>query len=220
MGSSARFGWTAIGIITLFVVVVALSDGAPLWAIVAFLAVAGASSWLAYFLWSRFTDEGQDKRFAMQEQLSLSPPDKADLKSRLRIRVYAAVAIGSLLTGLSGFLNPTDGAGEGLGISSFLLAAIFGFLAFHEYRKGQVEPDATLFGELKPAPIGSPRTTLIVIAIFVILLTIADVRLIVRAAEPNDVFIGAGQMVIWLPVFGYLAYREVRRMKASRTDQT
>lgn len=209
-----------MAIIMAFLVVLGLNDDVPLWQIAFFVAIVTAITWATMWFRSRFTDEGQAERRALEEQLSLSPRDKADLKSRVRTRAYAAVAIGSLLTGLSGFLNPTDGAGDGLGISSFLLAAIFGFLAFREYRKGQVEPDATLFGELKPAPIGSPRTTLIVIAIFVILLTIADVRLIVRAAEPNDVFIGAGQMVIWLPVFGYLAYREVRRMKASRTDQT
>ena len=218
-----------MAIIMVFLVVLGLNDDVPLWQIAFFVAIVGAITWATMWFRSRFTDEGQAERFAMQEQRSGLPPDKADLKSHVRTRAYAAVAIGSLLTGLSGFLNPTDGAGEGLGISSFLLATIFGFLAFHEYRKGRVEPDSATFGDLlgtqkpvpaKPAPIGSPRTTLIVIAIFVILLTIADVRLIVRAAEPNDVFIGAGQMVIWLPVFGYLAFREVRRMKASRTDQT
>jgi hypothetical protein len=42
---------------------------------------------------------------------------------------------------------------------------------------------------------------------------IADVRMILMPSGPNDIGIGVGQMAIWLPVFGYLAYREFRRMR-------
>jgi hypothetical protein len=48
---------------------------------------------------------------------------------------------------------------------------------------------------------------------FVTLLVIADVRMILTPSGQNDVFIGAGQMLIWVPVFGYLAYREFRRIR-------
>jgi hypothetical protein len=211
----------------LLFVVVALSDGTPLWEIASVLAIVGGIGWSTLWFLSRFTEQGQAERRAMEEQGALGPLRKGNLTSRGRAIAFTIAAIGSFLTGFQGFFNPADG--EGLGVSSLLIAAVFGFFAFREYRKGRVEPDPTIFGDLlatpkpaptKPEPIGSPRTTLIVIAIFVILLTIADIRLIVRAVEPNDVLIGIGQMVIWLPVFGYLAYREVRRMKASRPDQT
>ena len=46
-----------------------------------------------------------------------------------------------------------------------------------------------------------------------ILLVVADVRMILIPSGPNDVWIGVGQMVLWVPVFGYLAYREFRRMR-------
>jgi hypothetical protein len=209
----------------LVVSVVALSGGdVPLWALAVVLATTAACTWLGILLWSRFTDEGQAERLA-EESAAGDQPRKSVLKSLTF--AYAALAIGSLVAAFQGLLNPAQGNGEGLGVSSLLLAAVFAFLALREHRKGRVEPDLSITGNplaalnappskpalTKPAPIASPATTLIVIAVFVILLVIADVRMILTPSGPNDEWIGAGQTVIWLPVFGYAAYREVRRMR-------
>jgi hypothetical protein len=132
-----------------------------------------------------------------------------------RALVYAVVAVISLLTGLQGFFVPELGGGRDSGISGILLAAVMGFLAFREHRRTRVEPTLSAAPAQpippKPTPKGSP-TALVVILGFAILLVIADVRMILMPSGPNDVWIGAGQMVIWVPVLGYLAFREFRRI--------
>ena len=229
-GRSVTSGSVIFGIVILVCAVVALSTDVPLWAVIVTVAAAIASAALAFFIRSRFTEEGRAARLAAEGLTAGDQHRKGRLKSRTL--TYAAVAIGSLLTGLQVFLNPEPEGGQGLGASSLLVAAVFGFLALREHRGGRVEPDLSLNGNplaalsapptklapTKPAPIGSPTTTLIVIAIFVILLVIADVRMILMPSGPNDIWIGVGQMVIWLPVFGYLAYREFRRMKAKQSQ--
>jgi hypothetical protein len=60
--------------------------------------------------------------------------------------------------------------------------------------------------------LGKPKAVLIGIAIFTALFIAGNIRR-TMTARSNDVMIGVGSMVIWVPIFIYFAYREYRRMK-------
>ena len=211
MGPTAAAASIIVALIAVFVTLVSLGNGVPIWVVLAVLTVLGLAFGLVNFIRSRFTAEGQAER-AMAEGTATKGST-----FRTRTFAYVVVALGSLIAGLQGLYNPEQGIRQKLSVSGLLMAAVFGVLAIREYRTAQIQPGLTLLGEPhtppKPIPLGSQRTTLIVLAILVIFLTITDIRLIVAASAPSDVWIGTGQMMIWLPVFGYLAYRELRRMK-------
>jgi hypothetical protein len=225
MSSAVRFGSVIFGIAVLIFVVIALSNDVEFWPLIGTVAIVVACGGLAFFIRSRFTEEGQAERLAAEGLRTGAQRRNITLKSRTL--AYAAVAVGSFLTGLQAFFNSGSEGTQASSVASLLTAAIFGLLAVREHRNESANPDVGLDSNplavlnatptntapKKPSPIGSPTTTLVIIAIFTILLTIADIRLIRMASKPNDVWIGVGQMALWLPVFGYLAYREFRRMK-------
>jgi len=213
MGETTKVALALIGIALLFCNGVVLGVDGPSWALAGADVIAGACIVLGLFLSSRFTEQGQAERLMGNTTMS-------------RSFIYSAGAIVSLLTGVQGFVNPKQESG--MAIASILLASVFGFLAFRERRKSRTGRDLSLNSnplaalnahartEPTPSTPGSSVRTLIVIAIFGVLLAIADVRTILMATGANDVWIGVGQMVIWLPVCVYAAYCEVRRMKKAR----
>ena len=224
MGETAKVALTLIGGTLLLCNVAGLISDVPLWSLAVVDLIAGSLIGLVIIVWMRFTEQGQQEQLMDRGLDAGEQPGKRKLMSRAFI--YAAVAIISLLIGLQGFLNPELGGGRYVGISGTLLAAALGFLAFREHRSTRTEPDLSPNSKPlaslnaaparaippKPSPIGSPTTTLIVMVVFVILLVITDVRMIPIPSGPNGTWIGVGQMVIWVPIFGYLAYREFRRM--------
>ena len=225
MGETAKVSLILIGGALLLCNVLGLIADAPLLTLAAVDLIAGSLIGLVIFVWVRFTEQGQQEHIMARGLDAGEQSGKRKLMSRAL--VYAVVAVISLVIGLEGFFNPELGGGQDSGISGILFAAALGFLAFREYRRTRAAPDLSLNSDPlavlnapssrpippKPAPIGSPRTTLIVITVFVILLVIADVRKILTPSGPNDAWIGVGQLVIWVPIFGYLAYREFRRMR-------
>jgi len=201
-----------------------LADSPPWWVFALVDLIAGSTLGLVLFVFVRFTEQGQREQLMDRGIDAGAQPGKRKLMSRAM--VYAVVAVISLLTGLQGFFVPEQGSGRDSGISGILLATVMGFLAFREHRRKRAEPDLSLNSNPlaalnappaqpvspKPTPKGSP-TALMVILGFVGLLVIGDVRMILTPSGPNDVWIGVGQMVIWVPIFGYLAYREFRRIR-------
>jgi len=210
VSSSVTVSVTIYGIALLFCLVVAMSTGeVPLWVVVATAAFGGLAGGFGIFIGSGLIQKTQ----AVTEEIITDGQGRRDVH---RI-VYTLVAIGSLLIGLQGVLNPVHAYDRDLGTSCLLTALILGFLALREYRASQhnatyLTLDRKASASPQRARLGKPRTTLLLIAIFAILLVISDVRRIRTPSDPNDVWIGIGQMAIWLPGLGYLAYREYCRM--------
>jgi hypothetical protein len=201
-----------------------------LWALVLVDLICGTAGGLVIFVFVRYTEPGQREQLMARGLDPGAQPGKRKLMSRAL--VYAVVAVISLLTGLQGFFVPELGGGRDSGISGILLAAAMGFLAFREHRRTRVESDLGLNSNPlaalnappaqpippKPIPTGSPMALFVILG-FVTLLIIGDVRMILTPSGPNDVWIGVGHMVIWVPVLGYLAYRELRRIREKSTQR-
>jgi hypothetical protein len=224
MGPTAKVSAIIFGGVLLLFDVLALIAEVPLGYIALVDLIGGAALGSVLFVFVRYTEPGQREQLMARGLDSGAQPGKRKLMSRAL--VYAVVAVISLLTGLQGFFVPELGGGRDSGISGILLAAVLGFFAFREYRRTRVEPDLSLNSNPldaldaplaqpippKPIPTGSPMALFVIVG-FVTLLVIGDVRMILTPSGPNDVFIGVGQMVIWVPIFGYLAYREFRRIR-------
>jgi len=106
-----------------------------------------------------------------------------------------------------------------LGIAGVIAALVFGFLSFRAYQEMKIKQmtiEDSIVQPPNPMPrteLGNPKAVLLGITIFGVLFIAGILRRIVMPARSNDVWIGIGQMVIWLPIFTYYAYREYRRMK-------
>ena len=81
--------------------VAALSTDGPSWVLAVVDVIAGAAVALVHFIWSRFTEQGQEERLLAQGLTAGEQPGKRKLMSRAF--VYAAVATGSLLIGFLRF---------------------------------------------------------------------------------------------------------------------
>lgn len=224
MGPTAKACLIIFGGVLLLFDVLALIAEVPFGYIALVDLIGGTALGSLLFVFVRFTELGQREQLMARGLGAGAQPGKRKLMSRAV--VYAVVAIISLLTGIQGFFFPELGGGRDSGISGILLAAVMGFLAFREHRRTRVEPDLSLNSNPlaalnappaqpippKPIPTGSPIALFGILG-FVTLLVIADVRMILMPSGPNDVWIGIGQMVIWVPILGYLAFREFRRMR-------
>ena len=122
----------------------------------------------------------------------------------MRATVFGLLAAGTLIVSLQ-WISAAQPENRNLGIEGVILALFFGYLSFSAYRQLKAT------GAEQPR-LGNPKTILIGISIFTALFIAGNVRRIM-SARSNDLWIGIGQMVIWLPIFSYYGYREYRRMK-------
>jgi hypothetical protein len=200
-----------------------LADDVPPLQIVFLLCVVAAAGAIPLYVINRI-DLASQRLVSVENHETVEPPERRRLR-RAKVALYAVLAVATfVLAGLDAY-NPDQSGRQALGISKLFSALFFVYLAFREQRKGRPEAPSGMISisqrpeAPKARPVGSPKTTLIVIVIVTALLVAGDIRQIANAQQPRDVWIGAGQMMLWVPIFGFLAYREVRRLRKEKSEK-
>ena len=197
------------GAVTFVAVVSLLADGAPIYSILELVAVIAGTLWLTLFI--RFRLIASDDK---GEPQSKSP----SAKCRARMIVFGILAAVTLLISEAQLMSPAQANGRELSWASALTAVFLACLSFREFRRMRQEELKSPLPAVQNIPanrseLGKPKYVLIGILIFGALFIIGNLRRILTPSESKDVWIGVAQMVIWLPILSYFAFREYRRAK-------
>ncbi len=205
LGAPEAFFWI-IGILIVFVAVALFENGDSIASILGTILTLALV--LAFVVYSRFRSSADRAMGARLESITRS----RSASSPARARWYLLIAGCLLIAGLFSLVTSTRSGHLVVGLAAtFVIAPLLGYQALREYRQLR-EADSTSI-QIQSGPRAKPISLLVVYGIIAIIMIIGNFRRIVAPVSKSSIFVGVAQLLVFVPVLGYLAFREYRRMK-------